>query len=210
MTPVFDLRAPRTELLGKLFSAVDECKKQNRPIAQYRFGFYRLSFSPTRQEEGFTLHLWSRELPADDYPHTHIFSLTSRILSGRLKDTTWSLVPDAQGPLKCIRPHCSETACWDEDLGERVRLEKTREKINGPDDIYDVSLGEFHTTDIVEFPTITLMEKKNVQRGADPMHLVPWESQTPTRSFDYYSDSQEEIWARFEKALEPLRREIHP
>ncbi len=209
MTISFDLHAPRKALLEKLFDAVDSCKKEGRQIAQYRFGFYRLSFAPTRQEDGFTLHLWTDTLPADDYPHTHIFDMRSRILSGSLKDTTWALVPDDKGPLKSIRPHCSETACWDEELGDRVRLEKIREKINGPDYSYDVPLGEFHTTDILQFLAITLMEKKNVQRGADPIHLVPWESATPTKSFEYYSDSQEDIWKTFEQALEPLRREIN-
>jgi hypothetical protein len=198
---MFDFTKPLPELVAEVKSELLNWSQQQRPILQYRFGFYRLPFYADRLTDGCAIHVWLADLPRDEFPHTHIFELTSRVLRGGLENTNWNITERPDGNFRLIEPVCTDTLCTD-TVTDRFCNATVSEKDNiGVGDLYGVRRGIFHTTKILEFPTITIIKRAKVDACGQPAHLAP-RNEFP-RTFDFTAQDPK-AWAKVRSTLELL------
>lgn len=200
-----NLRASRNKLVPEVLRIVDAYKARAGQVALYRFGFYRLSFAPNRLTDGFALHVWFPTDLAEELPHTHIFDLESRVLLGGLEDRTWTVTEDPQGTHSIVLPKCTEKECSDEPVGTNVNIKLVGTRHVTQDEYYCVPKGSFHTSQVLEFPTVTVIRRLNVDANGQSQNIVPLTEQlAPLRSFDIFDHDQNRAWAIIDTALAQL------
>lgn len=91
------------ELIPRVITAVKENFDQEKNVALYRFGFYRVPFYQDRNQDGLALHIWLQDLPREELPHSHVFHLRSRVLLGSITNHIWLPHEDDLGDFQPTR-----------------------------------------------------------------------------------------------------------
>lgn len=198
-----DICSERSTVIESLMEAIDLQRRRAAEVLLYRFGFFRLPFSHNRLVDGYNLHVWNEELPRDHFPHTHIFELKSRVLTGSLVDHAWIVQKDAQGIFRCVTPEYDGAVTRDREIPGTFYAEIAQSRPIKTDEVYAVAKGAFHSTEIAEDNTVTLMRKSCVDPQIAPINVVPIHRK-PEPSFDLKRISQVDAWDALEKALQKL------
>lgn len=206
-----ELELPRRQLIDAVADSVNYARLNDEPVKVYRFGFFRLQFVKTRLEEGYSLHVWDKELlhDHDEAPHNHNSYMRSRVLLGRITNQFWSEpVQDPDGIWRPTETICTDTMCEDRPANYRASLAVTEEKSYGPDqpdgDYYVMPRGTIHSSDF-DTGTVTLIHKQDIDPNATIVNMLPHEQQPRLQPFDITSFSQELAWGAIEQALQRLR-----
>src|SRR5580704_2535942 len=112
---MFDFDDGLPALIKQVKDRIYKWSDRDNKILQYRFGFYRIPFYTNRLEDGFAVNVWLDSPPRDEYPHAHIFDLSSYVLLGSVKNINWNVKETPSGDYRLITPFCTETVCVDAD-----------------------------------------------------------------------------------------------
>ncbi|MDB5165048.1 MAG: hypothetical protein JWL89_674 [Candidatus Saccharibacteria bacterium] len=205
-----DLRLPRKELIGHVSEAVEHARTLGEPVKVYRFGFFRLQFTPTRLEPGHSLHVWSRDLlDRDEAPHNHNSYMRSRVLLGRIANQFWKEpITDEQGPWRPTETICTDTVCEDRPSDYRASLELESEQVYGPNqlngDYYEMPRGSLHSSEFDD-GTVTLIHKADIDPAAPIINLLPHDQPPRLQAFDITSFPQDIAWSAVDDAVRRLQ-----
>ncbi len=153
--------------VAEILSFLKDLRAKRTKIVCQPLGFYRI-FLTARDalSEGLLLHVWAdpnqyRKSKEIDIHH-HTFDMRSRILAGRLVNKLYDVQPSEQGRYKLVNVyHDGKNATR---VVTDISVEPTIIKVEevSPGQIYSFGSKIFHSTEIVSYPTITLMQKTNM------------------------------------------------
>lgn len=184
---------------SELFLFLRHKRECGARVEHHPLGFFRLQLtSIDRLAEGLYLHVWPVGSLSKQEPlcpiHSHIFDLESRILLGRLAnreyDVRYTNAGDCSVQEVAYEGHHSTRLA----TSQHATCQLTQHTEYGPGDIYQLPKGIFHETVILQEPTATLMQKRNVERGKRPLNLLPSRLACVSSRFDHQLISQESAW----------------
>lgn len=184
---------------------VELCRSEKVLIEHHPLGFFRLPLTtPDRLKDGFYLHVWPsadfRKQDERSEVHCHIFDLFSRVLSGSLVDRRYVVTDDPNGSfvVSDVLYVSGQSSRVPTESRASLRLFRSYQFDAGS--IYELPKGIFHKTDVLRFPTATLMRKLNVNSDATPKNLAPLGAQEIR--FDHMIASQDFAWEAVMKSAE--------
>ncbi len=200
-----DLHSSRDDIIRELQEAVDYQRSRTADVFVYRFGFLRLPFVDSRLENGFNLHVWLDDLPRDRFPHTHIFDLESRVLKERITDIAWQILDDEKGDCIRVQPQYHDGRTTDCELPGHVRIQEITRRTLNQDDVYTISRGEYHSSEIPKGanPTVTLVRKSKIDTRGHPINIIPV-TKPKEQFFDLQSFGKEQAWKILTKIVDKL------
>ena len=166
---------PRDRLIANLKSTMIQFEEQGKPVLAYRFGFLRVPFEEDRSRDGLALHIWTKSLPADDCPHTHIFDLQSRVLLGAVTNMIWTIDDSKDGQFIATKPGYSHPGVLEYESQKRLNLvRKSFDTYTAGTacDYYELPKGNIHSSSF-ESDTVTLIRRSNTIPDELPTNYIP-------------------------------------
>jgi hypothetical protein len=179
------------EILYELYS-------QKIIVKHHPLGFLRLMLTEnSRLKPGFYLHVWPdvplASQPSDYKIHNHIFDLESRVICGSLIDITYDVEANDDGGYYQLRAeHCNEFSELI-IMPQKCICNQLLTKTVGDGGIYKIDKGTYHSTEIKNGYTATLMHKTNVDLNKHPLHIASSFSILDKTSFNPIH--QDEAWS---------------
>lgn len=199
----------RTELLIRLEKALTDRLSLPNILEVHPLGFIRIPFTSDRREDGFYLHLWTGDSPQRahaELPHSHSFSMRSRILYGEMTNSSWRVVDDSQGDFR-LGAAAYHGPLTDVVPGHR-RVSYALQGLTtiGQDESYQVLKGEFHSSAPLR-GTVTLMQKMDSDYSRSPDNILPYTQNSEIRS-SFVPEAGFDSHAPVLKLLDTIHREI--
>lgn len=194
-----------SELVNEaVLEAVDAVRGEVKLLA-YRFGFLRLPFTKDRLTDGYNLHVWPEGVEGDAYPHTHIFRLQSRVMSGAVRNFIWEVLDDPNGNFLRSTPHYRQAQVTDVLDDRSVHVSKVSSLLVETGQVYEMDRNQYHTTKLFHngSPVITLCKRYDIDSTIHPVNVVP-KNFKPEDTFNL-EPNQEEAWKIFDRAIDILR-----
>ncbi|MES2135023.1 MAG: hypothetical protein V4449_02175 [Patescibacteria group bacterium] len=200
-----------------LLQAVKETRNAGQKIEFHPLGIARLSFSDSRHSTGYHLHLFSHDWPTNngqiETPHTHRFTLLSKILKGRLQNRIWKITEDPNGEYMSI-PVESNPTTSDLAINEArpVSIELGEVKDVNEGEVYSMGIGECHTTEY-EDDVMTLIRKIYINPRSNITAPRVGDAADVGVDQDHYAypeELQRLGWARIETYLKSLSSKGKP
>ena len=209
MKNIFDENTSLNSVKKQLLDKVLELRSKGTLIQAQPLGMMRLALDGQKNSDnGKFLHYWSSDLPrspkdVEEFPHTHVFNMISRIIQGRLNDTIYKPQIDPAGDFQLIGAKCTQDSCTLLDNTDRVRMEVSSVTELSSGDIYEVQKGTYHAT---SFPTsdkvaITVMEKMDAELY-NPIISLPYGMSLDKKPFDRMQLNQDAAWDTLISALQ--------
>jgi hypothetical protein len=168
----------RSEFISRFLDLVGRLVREDKAIGvRHPLGFCFFDIAKIVTGCNLRLHIWSdEERPLQDSAfqiHDHRFSFVSRVLLGRLRNMTFTVV-DEKGAENCLyRVLYDSEGSTLEPTGTCVRTAQKADNEQGPDSIYRVERGTFHSTLVTQGTmTVTLLRVSD-DVPADPLVVGP-------------------------------------
>ena len=191
-------------LKKEVFEAVQVVQERQKELLAFPFGFVRIPFPP-KGGEGYYLHVWPNELAAEHEPHSHRFNMVSTVLSGTLKNITWTRQHAEEGEAThyAYSLNTALMAAGHSRLGGAFKLAVTNEEIIKCGQTYEMPHGEYHTSEVLEGPVLTLIRSSDIDLDSQPVNYVPIEQATQVEAGEtFFLKKDMNPWDSVNKILE--------
>ena len=200
---MFDFNIPFDDLVTAVKSELVDWSEKRKPIVEYGLGFYRLPFYESREADGCALHVWLDGMPRNEDAHTHIFRLTSRVLCGQIEDARWEPMPLSEGKFLLSSYALTNGAYTKSGVSEFCDVRRLSIQTISRGGTYEVPKNVFHTSRVLNFPTVTLLQREEVDSNAIVQDLRPRDPQGHVSPQGTPLDGQryESAWQRISQVL---------
>lgn len=185
--------------ISNLYEELIKLKSIGRKITCQPLGFYRIFIKPQDEfSPSLMLHAWLHDnqpkQSSDNDIHSHIFDMTSRIITGELVNEIYDVIDDQNGSYKLVRVTGNRAKNIRIVSDEVVSPKLLSSRIIKEGEKYGFESKIFHRSIISKYPTITLMEKDN-RLNEDAVNLIRAGFQeNEVGEFVEPEINQEEIW----------------
>lgn len=207
MLDIFNTSISSNQMIYALLEKLTELEQSGVIIQAQPLGMMRIALDGQQNaENGKFLHYWAADLPKsmENPPlHTHVFNMRSRIIVGKITDTTFKITHDIDGMHQLIQAKCTQDYCAMVSSIQRVRVDTECIRELKAGDIYKVAKDVFHVTsfDSKNDVAITVMEKSDVDKS-DPLLIIPYSTnEVDLTPFDRTQLDQKGAWERIKKTL---------
>lgn len=184
--------------LDQLLQKLETIRTDGRQIFSHPLGFYRLFITAKDAlSPGFLLHAWLEDTPRQSKTidiHSHTWDLTSRVIAGELTNQIFRLKEDARGTYVVVNVAHDGVQATRYATDERVTPVLDYEETVSAGQTYGFPSKKFHCTVINKYPTITLLQKRNMISDT-PVNIIPFEhSHSELGNYDPPILDQNHLW----------------
>jgi hypothetical protein len=185
--------------IAEIATFLQNLKKDGCKIISQPLGFYRIFLTAKDAlSAGLLLHIWTRpnqhRKSKEIDIHSHTFDMTSRVLCGSLINRLYQVNQNESGNYKLVNVFHDGKKATRVVTDTLVEPTIIKEEIVDSGNIYTFGSKIFHSTEIVNYPTITLMEKTNMIPDNAVNIIKSDYAENEVGTYQQPDFDQEEIW----------------
>lgn len=194
-----------SEIKNHIFEAINHIRPTTTKLRAFPFGFVHIPFptpDETPKEEGYSLHIWTKDIQPQEIIHRHNADMWSCVVHGAIENTLWAL-ENTEEEYDSYYKYCLDTApvaARYEKLKGNFNAAVMNKNIIKSGNTYKMKRTDFHTSRVLEFPSITLIKKSNTSPEHFPQNLLP--TKHPAVKNGDFPKKREISWNAIEDVLE--------